>query len=142
MSHDHEAAEGVIKRLILALAAQIDAPAGSALLPGAAAAFAGLSRAEAGLLFGHAGHLVHYGAGTEPLELLMRLICEVQRGEALTDARFRAGDVVRLAGDAAWLRDTTFVIRYVGDDATADVQPELIDDYVLQTVPVAILRRA
>jgi hypothetical protein len=145
----HEAAEGVIERLILALAAQLDAPACSALTPGATEALTGLSRAEAGLIFGHAGQLVHYGSNTEPLQLLIRLISEVQRGEAPEDAAILAGDAVRLVGeppaslaayDPAWLRDTVFVVRYVGEDATVDVQPELIDDYVIETVPIAIVR--
>jgi hypothetical protein len=53
---------------------------------------------------------------------------------------------VRLAGqlpaslaeyDETWLRETVFVVRYVGDDATVDVQPDLNEDYVIQTVPTA-----
>lgn len=145
----HEAAEGVIERLILALAAQLDTPAHSALTPGAAEALTRLSRAEADLIFGVAGHLVHYGADTEPLELLIRLISDIQRGEAPADAAILPGDVVRLvseppaslaAYDPTRLRDTAFIVRYVGDDATVDVQPELIDDYVIETVPIAIVR--
>jgi hypothetical protein len=60
-----------------------------------------------------------------------------------------AGDVVRLVGepsaslaayDPTWLRETMFPVRCVGDDATVDVQPELIDDYMIETVPIAIVR--
>jgi hypothetical protein len=147
----HEAAEGVIERLILALAAQLDTPARSALTPGAAEALTRLSRREAVLIFGVAGHLVHYGADTEPLELLIRLISDIHRGQAPADAAILPGDVVRLvseppaslaAYDPTRLRDTAFIVRYVGDDATVDVQPELIDDYVIETVPIAIVRPA
>jgi len=45
-----------------------------------------------------------------------------------------------LAGyDATWLRETVFVVRYVGRDATVDVQPDLTEDYVIATVPAAIV---
>lgn len=142
----YEAGERILDRLIQALAAQLDSSVGSALAPGAAEALAGLSREEANLLFSHAGHLVHYGADTEPLETLIQLISEIQRGEAQADATIRPGDEVRLVGelpaslapyDAGWLRETRFVVRYVGDDATVDVQPELIQDYAIEEVPVA-----
>lgn len=135
--------------MILALAAQLDTPARPALTPGTAEALTGLSRAEVGLIFGHAGHLVHYGADTEPLKLLIQLISDIQRAEAAADAEIVAGDVVRLVGepsdslaayDPTWLRETMFTVRYVGDDATVDVQPELIEDYVIETVPIAIVR--
>jgi hypothetical protein len=117
-----------------------------ALTPGAVEALAGLSRAEADLLFGQAGHLVHYHANTEPVEVLLQLIADIQRGAAAADAVIRPGDEVRLVGqlpasladyDETWLRETVFVVRYVGDDATVDVQPDLNEDYVIQTVPTA-----
>lgn len=44
--------------------------------------------------------------------------------------------------DAAWLRETVFVVRYVGDDATIDVQPDLTEDYVIKAVPIAIMKPA
>lgn len=65
------------------------------------------------------------------------------------DAEIIAGDVVRLVGepsaslaayDPTWLREAMFTVRYVGDDATVDVQLELIEDYVIETVPIAIVR--
>jgi hypothetical protein len=117
-----------------------------ALTPGAVEALAGLSRAEADLLFGQAGHLVHYHANTEPVEVLLQLIADIQRGAAAADVVIRPGDEVRLVGqlpasladyDETWLRETVFVVRYVGDDAMVDVQPELNEDYVIQTVPTA-----
>jgi len=80
------AEDSVLERLILALAAQLGASARPALTPGAVEALAGLSRAEAKLIFSHAGHLVHYGADTEPLENLIQLIADIQRGEAAADA--------------------------------------------------------
>lgn len=101
------------------------------------------------MIFSCAGHLVHYGADTESLEMLIRLISEVQRAEAAADTTIAVGDRVRLVGDlpphlakydVAWLRGTKFVVRYVGDDATVDVQPDLIEDYVIETVPAAIVK--
>jgi hypothetical protein len=65
------------------------------------------------------------------------------------DAEIVAGDVARIvsepsaslaAYDPTWLRETMFTVPYVGDDATVDMQPELIDDYVIETVPIAIVR--
>jgi len=35
------------------------------------------------------------------------------------------------------LRETVFVVRYIGDDATVHVQPELTVDYLIETVPIA-----
>jgi hypothetical protein len=55
-------ADRLLERLIEALAAQAGASAAPALAPGAVAALSDLSRAEAMLVFGHAGHLVHYGS--------------------------------------------------------------------------------
>ena len=144
-----EAEEGVLDRLIQALAAQLDASARPALTPAAAEALAELSRAEANLIFSAAGHLVHYGADTDQLELLIQLVSDIQRDEAPAEAAIVAGDEVRLVGepppslaayDPNWLRETVFVVRYVGDDATVDVQPELWSDYVIETVPIVLGR--
>jgi hypothetical protein len=145
---DEQTAENVIDRLLLALAAQLDRSGGPALTAGAVEALADLSRAEADLIFGQAGHLVHYGADTEPLETLIHLISAVQRGEASGDAAVRPGDEVRLVGelpeslaeyDETWLRETVFVVRYVGRDATVDVQSDLTEDYMIATVSAAIV---
>jgi hypothetical protein len=145
---DEQTAESVIDRLLLALAAQLDRSGGPALTAGAVEALADLSRAEADLIFGQAGHLVHYGVDTEPLETFIHLISAVQRGEASGDAAVRPGDEVRLVGelpeslaeyDETWLRETVFVVRYVGRDATVDVQSELTADYMIATVPAAIV---
>lgn len=95
----------------------------SAPAVGTVEALAGLSRSEAGLIFGQAGHLVHYGADTEPLKSLIALIASGQRGEAPDGARVRPGDEVRLVGDPpesvaevdeTWLRETRFAVRHVG----------------------------
>jgi hypothetical protein len=146
-----EATESVLDRLIEALAAQIDTSAHPALTPRAVEALTGLSRAEANLIFSHAGHLVHYGADTEPLEILIQLISDIQRGEAAADAAIVPGDEVRIVGepagslaqyDATWLRETVFVVRYVGDDATVDVQPDLVEDFLIEAVPTAIVKPA
>ena len=145
---DEVTAESVVDRLLLALAAQLDRSGDPALAAGAVEALADLSRAEADLIFGQAGHLVHYGVDTEPLKTLIHLISAVQRDEAPGDAAVRPGDEVRLVGelpeslagyDATWLRETVFVVRYVGRDATVDVQPDLTEDYVIATVPAAIV---
>jgi hypothetical protein len=147
----YEAADSVLDRLIEALAAQVSSLADPALAPAAVEALTRLSRAEANLIFGHAGHLVHYGANTESLELLIRQISDIQRGEVASDAAIVPGDEVRLVGelpesladyDTTWLQETVFVVRYVGDDATIDVQPELWNDYVMETVPAAIVTPA
>jgi hypothetical protein len=72
-----------------------------------------------------------------------------QRGEAAPDASIVAGDEVRLVGqlpaglagyDPDWLRQAVFVVRYVGDDDTIDVQPDLTEDYLIETVPVGIVQ--
>ncbi|GAA1401152.1 hypothetical protein ACFQZ4_51395 [Catellatospora coxensis] len=146
---DEETAERVIDRLLLALAAQLDTSGGPALAAGAVEALADLSRAEVDLIFGQAGHLVHYGAGTAPLETLIHLITAVQRGETSGDSPVRPGDEVRLVGelpeslagyDETRLRETVFVVRYVGKDATVDVQSDLTEDYVIVTVPTTIVK--
>ncbi|WP_329111163.1 hypothetical protein OG792_08695 [Micromonospora sp. NBC_01699] len=146
-----EAADSVVDRLIEALAAQLGASGHSALAPGAVEALTELSRAEASLIFSHAGHLVHYDTDTEPLEILIQMISNIQRGEAAAGAAILPGDEVRLAGelpaslagyDADRLRETVFFVRYVGDDATVDVQPDLTEDYVIAAVPIDIVKPA
>ncbi|WIN00380.1 hypothetical protein ACTOB_004082 [Actinoplanes oblitus] len=146
-----DTAERVIDRLLLALAMQQHDKSGKSGLPDQVAeAFAGLSRDEAGVIFGQAGHLVHYGMDSEPLVSLIDMISAVQRGEAPEHAALKPGDSVRIVGDLpeslaeydeAILRRTVFVVRYVGTDATVDVQPDLIEDYVIETVPIAIVKR-
>lgn len=145
---NEESAENVIDRLLLALAAQLDTSGGPALTAGAVEALADLSRTEADLIFGQAGHLVHYGVDTEPLKTLIHAISAIQGGEALGDAAVRPGDEVRLVGelpeslagyDETWLREIIFVVRFVGRDATVDVQSDLMEDYVIATVPAAIV---
>ena len=58
----------------------------------------------------------------------------------------KPGDEVRLVGevpvslanyDETWLRETTFVVRYVGRNAMVGLQPDLIEDYVVATVQAA-----
>ncbi|MFY1620929.1 hypothetical protein [Micromonospora sp. WMMD736] len=141
-----ETARIVIDRLLLALAAQLDTSQDPDLAAGTVEALADLGRAEADLIFGQAGHLVHYGTDTKPLETLIHLISAVQSLEASGDAAVRPGDEVRLVGelpeglagyDETWLRETVFVVRYVGRDATVDVQSDLAEDYVIATVSVA-----
>ncbi|GAA0222041.1 hypothetical protein [Cryptosporangium japonicum] len=41
--------------------------------------------------------------------------------------------------DEMWLRETVFVVRYVGRGPTVDVQSGLAEDYVIATVPTASL---
>ncbi|MEV4720533.1 hypothetical protein AB0J94_25300 [Micromonospora noduli] len=143
---DEETRELVIDRLLLAMAAQLDTSGSPALAAGAAEALADLSRAEADVIFGQAGHLVHYGADTEPLKALIHAITAIQRDEAPADAAVKPGDEVRLVGevpesladyDGTWLRETTFVVRYVGRTAMVDVQPDLSEEYAIATVPAA-----
>lgn len=147
---DEEVSGKVIERLIRALASQVVASDSRVLAPDAIEAFGGLNRAETREIFGSAGHLVHYGTETEGLELLMELISRIQRQEADVNAALAPGDVVRLVGelphgldgyDSTWLSETPFVIRYVGPDATADVQPTLLEDYVIETIPIENLQR-
>lgn len=114
-----------------------------------AVALEGLSRSEANLIFGAAGHLVHYEADTEPLRRLIELISDVLRGEASPEAAVLPGDEARLVGelpealaeyDAQWLRETAFVVRYIGEDHTVDVQSDLTEDYMIASVPVSAVR--
>ncbi|HEX8630564.1 MAG TPA: hypothetical protein VF755_20585 [Catenuloplanes sp.] len=146
---DDDAHERVLDRLIEALAAQVDIAGSRTLAPGAVAALGDLSRAEASLIFGAAGHRVHYDADTEPIATLIRLVSDAQRCAAGADAVIRPGDEVHLASGllpdpasnaTSGSEEVTYVVRYVGDDGTVDVQPELTMDYVIETVPAAAVR--
>ncbi|KUL26928.1 hypothetical protein [Actinoplanes awajinensis] len=139
----------LLDRLIEALAAQVDIADSRALAPEAAAALAELSRAETRLIFGAAGHRVHY-EGAEPIARLIKLLSDVQRSAADPDAGLRAGDEVHLAQEllpmeartsVSWWDEVSYVVRYVGDDQTGDVQAELTMEYAIETVPVAALRQ-
>ena len=143
---DEETAELVIDRLLRALAAQLHTSGSPTLAAGAVEALADLSRAQADVTFGQAGHLVHYGADTEPLKTLIHAITAIQCDEAPADAVVKPGDEVRLVGEApesladydeTRLRETTFIVRYVGRNAMVGLQPDLIEDYVIATVPAA-----
>ncbi|SHN46466.1 hypothetical protein [Cryptosporangium aurantiacum] len=147
---DEDAAQNVIERLLLALAAQLDSSENPVLATGAAEALADLSRSEAETIFGQAGLLVHYGADTGPLETLIRAMSAVQRDEAPEDAVVKPGDEVRLVGELpeslsgygeAWLRETVFVVRHVGRGPTVAVQSDLAQDYMIATVPAAAVER-
>ncbi|BBH69868.1 hypothetical protein ACTI_65530 [Actinoplanes sp. OR16] len=145
-----DVAESVIDRLLLALAAQLATSPVPGPSAGAVEALADLSRAEAERIFGQAGHLVHYGADTEPLEALLHAITGILRVEAPAEVPVKPGDEVRLVGevpesltdyDEAWLRRITFTVRYTGRNAMVDVQSDLMEDYVIVTVPAAAVER-
>jgi hypothetical protein len=144
---DDEVRDRVVDRLIEALAAQVE---NGALAPGAMAALSYLSRAEARVIFGAAGHRVHYD-GSEPIAKLIKLVSDVQRATADADAVIRAGDEVRVVQEllpvearsgVSWWDEVAYVIRYVGDDQTVDVQAELTMEYVIETVPAGAVRPA
>lgn len=145
---DDDVQERVLDRLIEALAAQVETAESRTLAPGAVAALSDLSRAEARLIFGAAGHRVHY-EGTEPIARLIKLMSEVQRAAADADAVIRAGDEVHVVQEllpvearssVSWWDEVTYVVRYVGDDETVDVQAELTMEYVIETVPAVAVR--
>lgn len=145
---DDDVREHVLDRLIEALAAQVDIAESRALAPGAVAALADLSRAEVRLIFGAAGHRVHY-EGAEPIARLIKLMSDVQRAAADADAVLRVGDDVRVVQEllpvearsgVSWSDDVAYVVRYVGDDQTVDVQPELTIEYLIETVPAVAVR--
>jgi hypothetical protein len=145
---DEQASEFLIDRLLLALAAQLDLSKDPVLTAGAAEALADLSRDQAEVLFGQAGHLVHYGADTEPLEALIHAMSAVLSDEAPPDAPFRPGDEVRLVGalpdslagsQEEEIREIKFVVRYVGRSPMVTIQTELTEDYWITTVPAADL---
>jgi hypothetical protein len=147
---DDDVQERVLDRLIEALAAQVEITESRTLAPGAVAALADLSRAETRLIFGVAGHRVHY-EGIEPIARLIKLISDVQRSAADADALIRAGDEVHVVQEllpvearsgVSWWEEVTYVVRYVGDDRTVDVQAELAMEYVIETVPAAAVRPA
>ena len=146
---DGDIAESVIDRLLWALAAQLGSSEERALTPDAVDALSDLSRAEAKLIFGQAGHLVHYGTDTEALKTLIDLITAVLRDEAPAEAPVKPGDEVRLVGelpqslaeyDETSLRETAFIVRYVSRAPTVEVQTDLTEDYMVETVPSTALR--
>jgi len=68
---------------------------------------------------------------------------------ACTDAVLRAGDEVHVVQEllpvearsgVSWSDEVTYVVRYVGDDQTVDVQAELTTEYVIETVPAVAVR--
>jgi hypothetical protein len=145
---DDDVRERVLDRLIEALAAQIERTESRTLAPEAVAALADLSRAETRLIFGAAGHRVHY-EGSEPIARLIKLMSDVQRSAADADAVIRAGDEVNVVQEllpvearcgVSWWDEVTYVVRYVGDDRTVDVQAELAMEYVIETVPAVAVR--
>lgn len=138
----------LVERLIMALAAQLGATEPAALAPEAADALSDLNRSETDLIFGHAGHLAHYDFPPH-VDTLMQLLTANQREEAAADAPLLPGDEVRLVGDLPaslanydepLLRETVFIVRYVGDDGTIDIQPHWTHDYVIETVPATAVK--
>lgn len=145
---DDDVRERVLDRLIEALAAQVEIAESRTLTLGAVAALSDLSRAEARLIFGAAGHRVHY-EGTESIARLIKLVSDVQRSAADADVVIRAGDEVHVVQEllpvearsgVSWWEEVAYVVRYVGDDETVDVQAELSMDYVIETVPAVAVR--
>jgi hypothetical protein len=137
--------ERFAERLIMALAAQIGSSAERGLAPEAMAALGDLTRFEASSFFGIAGHLVHYG-DLPDVELLMELVVDSQLSDDASGGELRIGDRVRLVDPPSlfvaetseeWLTATTFAVRFLGEDGTIDIQPDLVDDYVIFTVPAA-----
>lgn len=117
------------------------------LTPKAVEVLTDFRRFQARTFFGIAGHLVHYD-GYPEVELLAQLVTAAQREAAVGDG-IRPGDRVRLVGalpatlrvhdnEDAW-RAATFVVRYVGEDGIAEIQPDFIEDYVVEAVPVTAI---
>ena len=140
--------EFLVERLIMALAAQLGATEPADLAPEAVDALSDLNRSETDLIFGHAGHLAHYDRPPH-VDTLMELLTAIQRREAAAGAPILPGDEVRLVGElpasladynADALRETAFIVRYVGDDETIDIQPHRTDDYFIETVPVTAVK--
>jgi hypothetical protein len=140
--------EALVNILVIALAAQVSAGGTPpTLTPNAAAVLTDFRRFQARTFFGVAGHLVHYDDYPE-VEVLAQLVTALQRESAVGDG-VRPGDRVRLVGELpatlrvngnedAW-RAATFVVRYVGDDGIAEIQPDFVEDYLVETVPVTAL---
>ncbi len=101
------------------------------------------SRAEMRDVAGIAGHLVHYDFGVDhPLVRLLEVVTDGARREALERDHVTAwlpGDLVNFV-DNRWSRPC--VVRFIGDDGTVDVQPDLREDYIVETVPSESLRSA
>jgi hypothetical protein len=140
--------EALVNILVIALAAQVSAGGTPpTLTPNAAEVLTDFRRFQARTFFGVAGHLVHYDDYPE-VEVLAQLVTALQRESAVGDG-VRPGDRVRLVGELpatlrvngnedAW-RAATFVVRYVGDDGIAEIQPDFTEDYLVETVPVTAL---
>lgn len=140
----------LVDRLIRALAAQVASCEPPVLTPAAAATVADMSRGEARLIYGTVGHSVHYDSD-ESMRVLIRIISDAHRVAAPADAALRPGDAIKLIGERlsdpaevgqACLDEIVYVIRYVPDDGTVDVQPDLIWDYIVETVPASALMPA
>lgn len=130
-----EASESVIDRLLEALAAQL-AEGAPALSAGAAEALTGLSQEEAEVVFGSAGHLVHYGptiADGDAVVSLIGVVTGLQRnaGEA---SGIEPGDRVLVDGATNARPGTVFVVRFADSGGNLLVQPDLVEDYVLELV--------
>ena len=139
--------ENFIERLIMALAEQVQTSATPGLTPEARAVLAGLSRFEARKFFGITGHLAHYG-NLPAVESLAKLVGNSQRTEDPGGDGVQVGDRVRLVGPSpvgvatdsdAWLRATVFSVCFVDEDGTVDIQPDLLEDYVIMTVSAAAI---
>ncbi|MEU4693471.1 hypothetical protein [Actinoplanes sp. NPDC023714] len=122
---DDHAGDRLLERLIRALAAQVAASPSPVLAPGAVAALGGLSRAEARTFYGAAGHRVHYETDTEGIATLIDLVSAAHRFAADPDTAIRPGDAVHVADVSPREPDWFYTVRFVGDDGTVDVQPEL-----------------
>jgi hypothetical protein len=125
-----------------ALAKQVEGTEGQSLAPGATAALRNLNRVETRSFFGFTGIRVHYDMSTADRKLI-DLVSDIHRAAASTAAATRPGDQVALVPDP-WFEDmdVTYTVRYVGDDGTVDIQPELWMDYTVETVPMTALAPA
>lgn len=139
-----EETDRLLERLIAALAAQSE----HGLSPRALEQFEGLTRDQALTIFGMAGLDLHYGLEDAGLRTIIRAASDALRAESDEGAAFRPGDAVRVVGglppaladcDETWVRETTFTVRYVNGDGTVDIQPDLSEDYVIETVPAGSL---
>lgn len=148
VDQDEYASERFVERILISLAAQVAAAGPAGIAPEALGALRDLNRYEARTFFGVAGHLVHHDCHPE-LASLAQMVAEAQRTEATRRSGLLPGDRVRLVGklpadlvdyNEEWLRQTDFIVRYVGDDKTVDIQPDFQEDYVIETVPVSLLR--
>jgi hypothetical protein len=130
----------LLERVLTALAEQLDA---SGPMTRERLGLGELNRSEMRLVAGVAGHLVHYDYGLDhPLARLLDAVTDAARQESIERGlvnKWLPGDRVYL-NDGRWSRP--HVVRFVGDDGTLDVQPYLLDDYVIETVPSESVHRA